>query len=83
MKEKRSKIRNIGPVSEKWLESIGIFSTTDVKELGVDKIMLSLQLKGYNPSLNLAYALQGALLDCHWLELPQEVKAELQRKFKK
>ena len=26
---------------------------------------------GFRPSLNLLYALEGALLDCHWQEVPE------------
>ena len=27
---------------------------------------------GFKPSLNLLYALEGALLDCHWQEVPDD-----------
>jgi len=32
---------------------------------------------GFRPSLNLLYALEGALADCHWADLPDERKAAL------
>ncbi len=32
---------------------------------------------GFKPSLNLLYALEGALLDCHWQEIPESRRAEL------
>ena len=32
---------------------------------------------GFKPSLNLLYALEGALMDCHWQEIPAERRAEL------
>ena len=32
---------------------------------------------GFKPSLNLLYALEGALLDCHWQEVPEERRSEL------
>lgn len=32
---------------------------------------------GFRPSLNLLYALEGALLDCHWQQLPEERRGEL------
>ena len=32
---------------------------------------------GFKPSLNLLYALEGALRDCHWQDVPDERRAEL------
>ena len=32
---------------------------------------------GFKPSLNLLYALEGALADCHWADLPDGRKAAL------
>src|SRR3546814_6943818 len=32
---------------------------------------------GFKPSLNLLYALEGALQDCHWQEMPDERRVEL------
>jgi len=32
---------------------------------------------GFKPSLNLLYALEGALLDCHWQDVPEERRHEL------
>jgi hypothetical protein len=32
---------------------------------------------GFRPSLNLLYALEGAILDCHWQDIPEARRAEL------
>jgi hypothetical protein len=32
---------------------------------------------GFKPSLNLLYALEGALRDCHWQEVPDDRRGEL------
>ena len=32
---------------------------------------------GFKPSLNLLYALEGAILGCHWQEIPEERRNEL------
>jgi hypothetical protein len=32
---------------------------------------------GFKPSLNLLYALEGALQDCHWQEVPEQRRSEL------
>ena len=32
---------------------------------------------GFKPSLNLLYALEGALRDCHWQEVPKQRRTQL------
>jgi len=32
---------------------------------------------GFKPSLNLLYSLEGALLDCHWQEVPEARRTQL------
>ncbi len=32
---------------------------------------------GFKPSLNLLYALEGALLDCHWHDVPEPRRQQL------
>ena len=32
---------------------------------------------GFRPSLNLLYALEGAILDCHWQDIPDARREEL------
>ena len=34
---------------------------------------------GFKPTLNLLYAIEGALRDCHWQEIPDERRSELVR----
>lgn len=45
-----------------------------------------LRAHGYNISLNLAYAIEGALRDAHWTKLPtrtrQKLKAALTEPYK-
>jgi hypothetical protein len=71
------KIRNLGPVSRQWLTSIGIHTLADLQQAGLRAVYQTLKLNGYPVSMNLAYALQGALLDCDWRDISAEDKQTL------
>ena len=70
----------IGPVTQSRLEEAGIQTIGELRSMGsVEayrrlKFMLPRQV-----SLNALYALEAALRGCHWLDLPQDVKAALQQ----
>jgi hypothetical protein len=70
---------NLGPKSAQWLAAIGIHTRQQLAQIGAVDAYRLLKLKGYNPSLILVYAIQGALDNIHWTTLPPEVKADLQR----
>jgi len=73
-------VRNIGPKSRQWLASIGVHTLDDVVSLGV--VETYKRVKAAYPekvSLNLLYALQAALLDLPWNELPPDIKEELKQ----
>ena len=72
-------LKNIGAVSAGWLNAIGIYTLTDLEERGVTDAYCQIRGQGRNVSLNLLYALQGALLDIHWTDVPEELKEELRR----
>jgi hypothetical protein len=71
------KLRGIGPKTEVWLEQIGVTSYDDLDRLGSVAVYRLLVEAGYRPTLNALYALETALLDCHWRDLPESRKAEL------
>ena len=72
-------LSGVGPVTQDWLEEAGIRTIGDLRAIGsVEayrrlKFMLPKQV-----SLNALYGLEAALRGCHWLDLPQDVKAALQ-----
>ncbi len=72
-----SKIRNVGPKSAAWLRQVGVRSTEDLTRIGPVEAFLKVKRAGFRPSLNLLYAMAGAMADCHWAELPEERKQEL------
>jgi hypothetical protein len=71
------KIRNVGPKSAAWLRQVGVRTLDDLRRTGVVESFLKVKRAGFRPSLNLLYAMQGALDDCHWADLSEEVKANL------
>ena len=72
-----SRIKNIGPKSESWLNNIGIFTVDDVEAIGVVEVYKRLKLSRPNISLVMLYALQGAVMDMHWQEIPDDVREDL------
>lgn len=71
------KIRNVGPKSAAWLRQVGIRSEDEVKSLGSIEVFFKVKKAGFKASLNLLYALEGAVLDCHWTEVSTERRNEL------
>jgi TfoX-like protein len=72
-----SKIRNVGPKSAAWLRQVGVRTTEDLTRVGPVEAFLKVKRAGFRPSLNLLYAMAGAMADCHWAELPEERKQAL------
>ena len=71
------KIRNVGPKSAAWLRQVGVRTLEDLRTVGVIETFMKVKRAGFRPSLNLLYAMQGALDDCHWADLPEGVKTSL------
>ena len=71
------KIRNVGPKSAAWLRQVGVRTLDDLRRIGVVETFMKVKRAGFRPSLNLLYAMQGALDDCHWTELGEETKSAL------
>jgi hypothetical protein len=75
-------MRNFGPKSTQWLTAIGIHTLDDLREVGVITAYNLVTAHGYNTSLNLLWAMQGALMDVHWTKIPESVKQELKQRLK-
>jgi DNA transformation protein and related proteins len=71
------KMRNIGPKSAAWLRQVGLKTPEALAEAGTLEAFMRVKRAGFKPSLNLLYALEGALLDCHWQEVPDSRRLEL------
>ena len=71
------KMRNIGPKSAAWLRQVGLHTEADLVAAGAVEAFMRVRRAGFKPSLNMLYALEGALRDCHWQEVPEARRAEL------
>lgn len=71
------KLRNIGPKSAAWLRQVGLRTRGDLAGVGAVEAFMRVKRAGFKPTLNLLYAIEGALLDCHWQELPGERRQAL------
>jgi hypothetical protein len=71
------KIKNIGPKSMAWLRQTGVRSLDDLKATGSLSAYVRIKRAGFKPSLNLLYAMEGAILGCHWQDLPEDRRSEL------
>jgi len=72
-----NKIRNVGPKSAAWLRQVGVRTQDDLIKLGPVEAFMKVKRAGFRPSLNLLYALAGAIENCHWADLPDERKTAL------
>ena len=72
-----TKLRNIGPKSAAWLRQTGVRTQEDLEAVGSLAAFVRVKRAGFKPSLNLLYALEGAILGCHWQEIPDQRRSEL------
>ena len=72
-------LRNVGPKLAEKLISAGIDSPKKLKEMGAKAAFNKMYKNGdkygdYNAAY--LYALEGAIQDCDWLEISEELKVE-------
>jgi DNA transformation protein len=72
-----TQLRNIGPKSAAWLRQVGLRSAEDLAAAGAAAAFVKVRRAGFKPSLNLLYSLEGALLDCHWQDVPAARREQL------
>lgn len=71
------KAKNLGPKSASMLKAIGIETFADLQKVDSINIYLQLKAAGQNVSVNMIYAIEGALRGVHWNKLPKDIIAEL------
>jgi len=71
------KLRNIGPKSAAWLRQVGLRTEADLVAVGPVEAFMRVRRAGFKPTMNLLYALEGALCDCHWQEVPEPRRVQL------
>ena len=70
-------MRNLGPKSTAWLEEVGIRSLEDLRRMGSVAVYAMVRSRHADATLNLLWALEAALQDIDWRELPPEEKSRL------
>ncbi|QDU40032.1 hypothetical protein Mal4_43860 [Maioricimonas rarisocia] len=70
-------LRNLGSASARWLEAVGIRTYADLRAAGAVGAFEKVRAAGFRPTLNLLYALAGALTDTAWTDLSDEAKGRL------
>ena len=77
MNDELQHLKNLGKTSAQWLHAVGIHNLSDLRRLGAVGAYKAVRARGFRASKVLLYAIEGALLDVHWNELPPSHKAEL------
>ena len=70
-------LKNLGMASVNILHAVGINTFADLQHVGAVDAYLRIKARDINVSKVMLYALQGALLDIHWNDLPLDMKARL------
>ncbi|MBI3576174.1 MAG: TfoX/Sxy family protein [Gammaproteobacteria bacterium] len=70
-------LRNLGPRSEKMLAKADIATEKRLKSLGAVRAYVAVKRAGAKPSLNLLWALKGALTNRDWKEIARTRRFEL------
>lgn len=73
----KEQLRNLGPKSAEMLERAGIATTTQLRELGAARAFVEVKRCGAAPSLNLLWALEGALSDRSWQDIAKSERLSL------
>jgi DNA transformation protein len=71
-------MRNLGPVTERRLAEIGIYTEDDLR--GIGAVAAYLRMRFVSPrslSLNALHAMEAALLGCDWRDLDPGAKQRL------
>ena len=73
-----SKLKGLGPKSEKCLNEIGIHTKEQLKDIGAVRAFIKLKDEcGTNPTMNFLYAMVGALENEHWANIAKSEKGRL------
>lgn len=72
-----NQLKNLGAASARWLSAVGITTRDHLDQAGALEAFLQVEAAGFKPSLNLLWALEGALLDSHWTKLPSDRRSDL------
>ena len=72
-----SDLPNIGPRSQEWLNTVGLYVLSDLEDVGAVEVYRQLKELDFPVTLNLVYAVQGAIMGCPWNHLPPDIRENL------
>lgn len=72
MPHRQDTLPGLGPKSRAMLAAAGLHHRTDLERAGAVKAFLLVQATGQRPSLNLLWALEGALTGLDWRTVARE-----------
>jgi DNA transformation protein len=70
-------LKNLGMASVNILRAVGVNTQVDLQRMGAVETYKRIKARDINVSKVMLYALQGALMDIHWNDLPAELKMQL------
>jgi len=73
---------NLGPKSVSWLTEAGIQTLENLQSLGAVGAFLRVEKLEVSPSLNLLWAIEGALHEIPWELIPEERKQQLKEELR-
>jgi len=72
-----AKLKNIGEKTAIWLHEIDVHSAEDIETLGVVEVYRRLKAERPEVSLVALWALQGAMMNISFTQIPPEIKHSL------
>lgn len=72
-----SDLPNFGPKSQQMLARVGIHTQGQLRELGAVRAYVQVKYSGACSSLNLLWAIEGALSGRHWREVAKQDRLRL------
>lgn len=72
-----SALLNLGVRSARMLEAAGIANTRDLRQAGSVEAFMRVKAAGFDPSLNLLWALEGAITTTPWQTVARQHRTSL------
>lgn len=72
-----SKLRNLGRLSQEMLAAAGVKTESQLRRMGAAAAFVAVKRAGCTPSLNLLWAIEGALTDRDWKAVAKDSRLSL------
>ena len=76
-----ARLPNLGPKSAQMLADAGITTREELEATGVVEAFMAVEAEGHAPSLNLLWAMEGALTDTPWEMIEPDIKEALKTRL--